>query len=381
VAEIRIDTVTVDDLVGLSAEWDALTALQGCPDPLRRASWLRAWWYAFGATRDRREALILTARTDGRLVGAAPLMIERFPGGPTALRHLGNSSHWFDPDFLIDPAVPAARDALAAEIAEIPCDLIVLEDLAEGSPTIGALRGTMPRALVIAQGESRHRFRTADPPALGKRRKANRNRIRVAERAGRALDITTAVDADEIVAGLDEALDLTERVWRVRGDSSEVTHPAGRRYVREAVTGLSSGQATLTRVRANGTLVAFDLALREGAGAVMFRGNWDPESGISGGGWMSMLAAMDHLVAAGAEEIDFGKFDWPYKQAVSSVPQVGLVTVALPRGVMGAAALRLWRSRPALLAMRTRIRTTAQRVRTIPRRGPTEALGGGGTTG
>ncbi len=297
------------------------------------------------------------------VVGAAPLMLERFPGGAVVLRHLGNSSHWFDPDFLIDPAVPEARMELARAIAAIPCDLLVLEDLAEGSPTLDALAAAIPEVLVVPQGESRHRYRTLDPPPLGARRKDTRNRVRAAERAGRPVEISLDDDPAAIVAGLDEAFDLTERVWRPRGDASEVTHAAGRRYVREAVTALEPGEVLLARVRAKGRLAAFDLALREGPTAVMFRGNWDPGSGVSGAGWMSMLAALDHLVEAGVEEIDFGKFDWPYKRVLASVPAVRLATAAVPRGARGAAALRLWRARPALLHARGRVRAGAVRAR------------------
>jgi len=377
----RIESVSIDDMPSIARRWDDLVALQHCPDPLRRADWLTAWWRAFGAPRGRREALVLIARSADRIVGAAPLMLERFPGGLLMLRHLGNSSHWFDPDLLVDPSEAEARTALARAIGSVPCDLVVLEDLAGDSPTIGALTEAIPGSLVIDQGERRNRYRTSDPPPLGRRRKTTRNRMRVAERSGHRLEITTSGDPAEIVAGLDEALDLTQRVWRVRGDSSEVTHAAGRAYVREALAGLGHDQAVLTRVRAGGHLVAFDLALREGPCGVMYRGNWDPSSGISGAGWMSMLATMDHLIAAGAREIDFAKFDWPYKRHVTSQPAVGLVTVAVPRGARGSAALRLWRARPAMLAVRSRTRSGALRAKSTAGRIRTRGFGGGGASG
>lgn len=372
---------TVAGLSALSGRWDEIAALQRFPDPLRRSGWLTAWWDAFGAPRARREDRILLAMSGDRLVGAAPLMLERFPGGSRVLRHLGNSSHWFDPDILVDPDEPDARIALARAIAEIPCDLIVLEDLAEDSPTIDALAAAMPDLLIIPQAEIRHRYRAVDPPPLNARRKDTRNRMRAAERAGHSLAIATVVDPVEIGRGLDEAFDLIERVWRPRGDASEVTHPAGRRYVHDAIDGLEAGQAVLTRVRSHGALVAFDLALREGPAAVMFRGNWDPASGVSGAGWMSMLATLDHLIETGAHEVDFGKFDWPYKRTVTSIPSVGLVTVALARGVRGRAALRLWRARPALLAARGRLRSTVHRVRSAWARARPSALGGGNRSG
>ena len=372
---------TIDGLAPLAERWDALLALQDRPDPLRRASWLTAWWRAFGAPRRRRADRVLLAMSGDHLVGAAPLMLERFPGGAVVLRHLGNSSHWFDPDLLADPAVPEARMELARAIAGIPCDLVALEDLAEGSPSLDALAAAMPGLRVLPQGQIRHRYRALDPPPLGPRRKDTRNRVRAAERAGRTVTIALDDDPAVIVTALDEAFDLTERVWRPRGDASEVTHAAGRRYVREGVSALRPGQALLTRVRADGRLVAFDLALRDGPSAVMFRGNWDPASGVSGAGWMSMLAALDNLVEAGALEVDFGKFDWPYKRVLASVPAVRLATAALPRGARGAAGLGLWRARPALLGARARMHAGAVRGRDTAARLRPRGFRAGGATG
>lgn len=374
---LRIEETTIEGLAGMSHRWDALTTLQPFPDPMRRSGWLTAWWRAFGAPRERREERILLAFSDDRLVGGAALMIERFPGGGVVVRHLGNSSHWFEPDFPVDPDSPEARILLARAIAAIPCDLIVLEDLAEDSPTIDALAAAMPEVLIIPQAESHHRYRSLDPPSLGNRRKETRRGVRVAERAGHSLEIVTTEDPGEIRSGLDELFDLVERAWGMRGDSSEVTHATGRRYVHHAIAGLGPGRAVLTRVRSDGTLVAFDLALREGPFAVMFRGNWNPQSGVNGAGWMSMLAMLDHLVAAGAEVVDFGKFDWPYKRFVTSLPTVRLVTVAMPRGIRGRATLRLWRARPVLLAARGRLRSTTHRARTAARRASPSVLGRG----
>ena len=94
-ADLRIEVTTIDGLTPFAGRWDELAGLQACPDPLRRSGWLTAWWHAFGAPRERRRDRILLALSGDRLVGAAPLMLERFPGGPVVLRPLGNSSHWF----------------------------------------------------------------------------------------------------------------------------------------------------------------------------------------------------------------------------------------------------------------------------------------------
>jgi hypothetical protein len=67
---------------------------------------------------------------------------------------------------------------------------------------------------------------------------------------------------------------------------------------------------------------------------------------------MSMLAALDALLVAGAAAIDFGKFPWPYKLEITSQPRAPLVTLEAGRGVRAAAARALWRARPLVHASR-----------------------------
>jgi CelD/BcsL family acetyltransferase involved in cellulose biosynthesis len=358
---VRVEVGDIGDLVRHAAAWDGLLATQPLPDPLRRARWLTAWWDAFGAAR--RARVVLVWEGDALVAGAA-LMVDRFPGGLRVLRHLGTSPHWFDPDPPVRPDAAGARAALVAAVLAIPdVDLVALEDLPRGGATARALLAASGAARELPQGERRNRYRADAPPPLEARRRSNRNRLEARRRAGRPLEMAVADDPVRAAAMLDEAFDLTRRAWSGRGDSSEVTHPAGRRYVREAIRDLRPGDLALGTVRAGGRLVAFDLALRNGPSAVMFRGNWDPASGISGAGWLSMVMVIDHLVEGGVAVVDLGKFDWAYKRELSSAPRAELATAALARGLRGRAALRIWTGRPALIELRRWTRRWVRRGR------------------
>lgn len=359
---IRTERVALSELPSLAGPWAELLAGQRFPDPTRRAEWLLAWWEAFGAPHGRREPLVLAAWRGSELVGAAPLMLEHFPGRLRVLRHFGTSPHWFDPDFLVAPGHADARVALAAEISRVPCDLIALEDLAMSGPTISELVRAIPGATARSSGGFRHRYLVETPPRLTKRRKKSRRRERRASELGYRIEIDVTSDRGRVSAGLDEALDLLDRVWTPRGNASEVTDPIERRYVRTALGGLPSDAATLVSVRANGRLAAFDLALRLGRGAVLFRGSRDPAEGPSGTGWISILATVDALLAAGAAAVDFGKFPWPYKLEISSQPRAPLVTLEAGRGPRGTAAMALWRARPLIHASRRRAKSIARRL-------------------
>lgn len=351
---VRVSRLDWAGALAIADDWDALVAAQPFADPTRRIGWLRAWWRCFSDVRGRTGVFVAVHRGD-RLVAAAPLMLERLPGGVRLLRHMGTSPHWFDPQPPVAPGDAEALAALAEGIAGIPADLVVLEDLVAGGEMSAALLGAMPDAVVRPQGECRYRYDAADPPSLKRRRRKCGQRRRALERAGRTVEFDVTRDRAVILGAVDEVADLVDRAWRERGDGSGITHPAGRRYLREALAALDADGAVLVRVRVDGRLAAFDLALAQGSSAVMFRGSWDPGSGASGVGWMSMLAAMDELLGGGAREIDFGKFDWDYKRELTGEARPALVTVAAARGVRGSLAMAAWRARPQVLQARRRL--------------------------
>ena len=209
------------------AEWDALLWRQPLPDPTRSAGWLSAWWGAYGAPRRGRRPHVLLAEEDGRLVGGMALMSERAPAGLTLLRHLGASSHWFDPSPVADDGRHDVLAALGRAVAEQPADLVVLEDLVAGAGATAALAAGIPGAREIAQDERRHRYNAARPPDLGRRRKETRRLERRAREAGR-LEVQVVEGPERILAKIDDAIALVERAWRTRGDASEITGPVGR---------------------------------------------------------------------------------------------------------------------------------------------------------
>lgn len=79
-SEIHVVTDYKDFLL-LEPEWSKLLASSRSNSVFLTHQWLRCWWEAFGGTKGM---LILCARHNGRLLGAAPLFLEktRFRGLP-----------------------------------------------------------------------------------------------------------------------------------------------------------------------------------------------------------------------------------------------------------------------------------------------------------
>lgn len=359
-----------DEVRAARHSWDALVDAQPFADPTRRLGWLEAWWAAFGATRRRPRAQFVVVQRDGRVVAGAALMVERLPGGMRLVRHLGTSPHWFDPEPLVAPGDGPARAALVAGLLRVPADLLALEDLSARGAIATEWRAHA--GALLEQGEHRQRLVAATPPKLRRRRKETRRLMRRVEEAGRPVQIELTCERDTIVGRLPEICDLIDRVWRPVGDGSDVIDPPGRLYLSRAVRSLPADGALLVTVAVQGRLAAFDLVLRAGADAVMFRGSWDPASEAPGSGWASMLAGVDHLLAEQCRAIDLGKFAWEYKRSLASGEPDELVTAIRVRGWRGRLALAAWRARPQLLALRRRasvgVAQVAERAVTARRR-------------
>ena len=268
---LRVFHEGVDVLQSRGDEWDELLASRPLPDATRSAGWLAAWWQTFGAPRRGRSPAIVIVEEDGRMVGGAPMMLERFARGPTVLRHLGRSPHWFDPTPLARPGREDAIAAVGAAIAGLPADFVVLEDLVAGTRELELLHRAMPGSRVCEQGEARHRYHADAPPDLRRRRREARRLVRRAEEAGLRIEIDVTAGRDAVLAQLDEAVDLVHRVWRRRGDASGVTGSAGRAYFHRALAALGPSEATMSSVRADGRLVAFHVAVHLGGLAGVFR--------------------------------------------------------------------------------------------------------------
>jgi CelD/BcsL family acetyltransferase involved in cellulose biosynthesis len=93
--------------------WNELASRSDTNTVFQTFEWITSWWKVFG---NGRQLLLIVARLDDRLVGLAPLMIDRTPRGASTIRFISDSNADYC-DFLIaEPRLPTLRamvDALA----------------------------------------------------------------------------------------------------------------------------------------------------------------------------------------------------------------------------------------------------------------------------
>ena len=130
----------------LKDEWNALLAESFVHVPFLRFEYLQTWWQTRGGGEwpQDAQALVVTARQDGRLVGIAPLFGAAWEGKPTLLL-LGSIEISDYLDLIARPAdLPAFTQALLEYLKSQPAGLpawerLDLYNVLEDSPSLAAL--------------------------------------------------------------------------------------------------------------------------------------------------------------------------------------------------------------------------------------------------
>lgn len=132
---IRIEEISSIDEIK-EEEWNnLLERSEGC-SIFQSYEWIHSWWESFKEDRNRRP-FILSVRLDAKLVGLAPLFVEkRSSNGKSKISlHFLGEKHADYLNFLIDEERPSVLDLLLERITShrTPWDYFFLNDLPEHS--------------------------------------------------------------------------------------------------------------------------------------------------------------------------------------------------------------------------------------------------------
>jgi CelD/BcsL family acetyltransferase involved in cellulose biosynthesis len=256
--EIRRDD---DCLPGLAAEWNALAARCPAATPFQSHAWLESWWHSY--RRPGRLRLVLV-RHGGRLVAAAPLLLERrWPCG--VLTPLGGRLSDFT-DVLVDADVTADACWIlaAALLAQREWQVIDFREVRPGAVAADSLlpvwpgpHWQLPASLCLEL--------PATPMAelVGRlpkhTRKTVRRRLNQIDRLDLEVRAAPAEEADRAVTDL---LRLHRLQWRGRSGNPAHLRPQFRRHLVRAVRAMiDSGQASVLEYRVDGRLMASSLTV------------------------------------------------------------------------------------------------------------------------
>jgi len=309
-------------LEALRAEWSALFDAAADRSPFLSWEWLAAWWRAFGG---RREPWILEARDGaGTLAG---LLLLAGGAGPLGLRRwrlLGNGVTGADGLDVLARArdAPAVREALSRALvgAAREWDVLDLEDLPCGSPTVGMLR-----RLLGAGGATAHVERGFVCPGFAlrgtfeahlarvPRRETYGRRVRwLARQPGFRIDVaTTPAEAPE---ALEDLLRLHRLRWAAEGGSAGIPPGAVEDFHRDVVPRLAArGWLRLYRLHVGGGAVAAVYGLEVGRRFFYYQSGYDPAWSARSPGLVLVGRTIEDAYQRGLADYDFLRGTEPYK--------------------------------------------------------------------
>jgi CelD/BcsL family acetyltransferase involved in cellulose biosynthesis len=298
-------------LEALQGEWRWLWAR--CPEAttFQRPEWLLPWYRHFGPYFSPRPPWVVTLRSEGRLVGLAPLAI-REENGARVVRLLGEGiSDYLD--VLMDPELaPHGVRALFGWLARggEHWDTCVFEQLREDSPL---LRTPVPPGWGERTEVQEVCPQTPLPWTVGGRLASNlRQARRRLERLGPVR--VEEADAGNLEAMLDTLVQLHGAHWRRRGEPGVLEDVSLQSFHREAAHGLLTARALrLYVLRVAERPVAAFYGFRDGTHVRYYLGGFDPDFERYSVGSLVVAHAFEEAVRAETTLFDFLRGREPYK--------------------------------------------------------------------
>ena len=326
-ADLQVEVVrSLERFNSLGAEWDRLVDRWGVDRVFLSHAWFRSWWEAFGGGR---ELHVVTVRSRGELVAAAPMMRTRsgrFGLNVDSIEAIYNH-HTPRYDFIVgnnqDPRFyKAIWDKL---IKDRGSEMIVLAQVPDASQTIpilekfakhnGWLRGQWmaPSSPFVPLGCD---YATFFNSLKGGSRYNLRKRYDKLRKAG-PVDIEVVSSIGAVREAMEDGLRIEAAAWKGDEGTAILCDPAvAEFYTRLAEREAELGQLRLSFLRVAGKRIAFSYLLRSRKRLYAVKIGYDPKYHAYSPGNMLLNLVLQDACAEGIEEYDFlgcddeWKFEW-----------------------------------------------------------------------
>jgi CelD/BcsL family acetyltransferase involved in cellulose biosynthesis len=309
----------------IAAEWDELVDRSGLERLFVSHAWLRTWWEAFGGDR---QLYVLTVRSHQELIGAAPMM--RSTKGLYGVRVKSIESiynpHTPRCDFIVERArARVVYDAIWDHLRQSDCDMIVLTQLPEDSPTLSAFEG-----FAQTDGWFSGQWSAARSPYIplncsyeellstlkGGYRYNLRKRYERLSKLG-TIDVEVISSKDRVREATDEGLRIEAAAWKGQHGTAIISDPASTEfYTRLAEREADLGQLRLCFLRIGGKRISFSYILCSDKKLYGVKIGYDPEYHTYSPGNMLLNLVLQDACASQLLEYDFlgvddeWKLDW-----------------------------------------------------------------------
>jgi CelD/BcsL family acetyltransferase involved in cellulose biosynthesis len=311
----EIELIRTDDaLAALGEEWDALHAESELRNPFLTFAWTMA---CRRHECPRSEPFVLTVRQRGRLVGIAPLRLDRYAGF-RVLRFLGDGRSDYLGFLNGDEGPGNVEQLLLGGLRELhgEWDLAVLRQLAEpysGLASVLPPKGLLPHRVVgtIAphltfDGDWEQLLETG-PGWLRRMRKAAKKWIKDGGSYAR-------ISGAEAVRYVDQVAEVEAQSWKGEQGVARFQPGPGQSLLQEALRGLApAGAIELWLAWMDNRPAAYDVNFRSARAVWVYQGAYVPRyAKYSAGGILDYLS-FEQAWRDGLREYDFLCGDEPYK--------------------------------------------------------------------
>lgn len=299
---------------GLGAEWNGLLERSPGSSVFQTYPWHVSWWRAFG---DSHELLLILAHSGTRLAGIAPMMICRDRGvngqARGRLHFIGSTNHASDYcDFIVDPDVPEALDALLEAVYSAAEGLsrVDLSHFPGHSPnqdrTCEFFRRRGERVAVDVEAVAPVRMlgdRQADLKAANK--SSLKRHVAYFRKAGDLRFHRCASEA-EMLGYLEPFFEQHRERWARSDTPSQFLDPAQRAFYRDLVRGLlPHGWLRFDVVMFNGNPLAFHFGFEYRRRFIWYKSAFDMRLASRSPGEVLIKFLLEDAIEKGLEEFDF----------------------------------------------------------------------------
>jgi CelD/BcsL family acetyltransferase involved in cellulose biosynthesis len=298
----------------LSAEWNGLLERSPAYSVFQTFPWHVSWWRAFG---DSHELCVILAHSGSRLVGIAPMMVTRERGANGQARRqlhfIGSTNHASDYcDFIVDPAVPEALDALLEAVCagSNGCSRIDLSHFPSHSPnqarTREYFRRLGERAAVDFEADAPVRIlgdRQADLKAANK---SSLKRHTGYFRKSGDLRFHRCANEAEILGYLERFFEQHRARWARTDTPSQFVDPAQQAFYRQLVRELlPHGWLRFDVVLFNGEPLAFHFGFEYRHRFIWYKPTFDMQFASRSPGEVLIKFLLEDAIERDLEEFDF----------------------------------------------------------------------------
>ena len=312
----RVHTIRLEnlkDLSGLESAWNGLLDRSPGHSVFQTFPWHVCWWKAFG---DSHELLVILAYAGSRLVGIAPMMITREKGLIGQGRHLhfigsinGASDYC---DFITDPGVPEALDALLREICigSKPFCRIDLSHFPSHSPnqtrTLKFFGHRGIRAFVESRVDAPVRILGDAGADLKAANKSSLKRHTSFFRKSGELHFHRCESEEEILGYLEQFFEQHKSRWAPTASPSQFFDPDQRGFYRELVRELfPRGWLRFDAVLFNGEPLAFHFGFEYRRRFIWYKPTFDVRFASRSPGEVLIKFLLEDAIKRELEEFDF----------------------------------------------------------------------------